>query len=162
MPLEHPLCQRKAEGRLDNRLAKLGSRRKITKKAHAVGGQEIKWEISTASAVDKATCQNETKTPHYRGCKRPGLRRASIGPGTKRSVLHGRLCRVVRLRPRCPRLCQKAPAMVPLHRIAWRTLGNFHHLARSCARQDPYQNPNPAAASRNTNLDSVEFDGRRK
>jgi signal peptidase I len=44
---DRPLCQRKAEGGLENGLANLWSRRKITKKAHAVRGQEIKWEIST-------------------------------------------------------------------------------------------------------------------
>jgi hypothetical protein len=40
-----PLCQRKAEDGLVNGLAKLWRRKKTTKKAHAVRGQEYKSEI---------------------------------------------------------------------------------------------------------------------
>jgi hypothetical protein len=42
---EPPLCQRKAEGGLENGLANLWRRKRITKRAHAVREQEIKWEI---------------------------------------------------------------------------------------------------------------------
>jgi hypothetical protein len=42
---EHPLCQRKAEGGLEKGLANLWSKRKIPKRAYAVRGQEIKWQI---------------------------------------------------------------------------------------------------------------------
>jgi len=45
MASEHPLRQRKAGSGLEKRLANLWSRRKITKKAHAVRGRGIKWEI---------------------------------------------------------------------------------------------------------------------
>jgi hypothetical protein len=43
--IETPLCQRKTEGGLETGLANLWNRKKITKKAHAGRGQEIKWEI---------------------------------------------------------------------------------------------------------------------
>jgi len=43
---EHPTCQRKTEGGLEKGLANLWSRKKITKKAHAGRGHEIKWEMS--------------------------------------------------------------------------------------------------------------------
>src|SRR5208282_295967 len=41
-----PICAQ-AEGGLEKGLANLRSRRRITKKAHAVGGQEVKRGIST-------------------------------------------------------------------------------------------------------------------
>jgi hypothetical protein len=53
---EHRLRQREAGSGLEKRLANLWSRRKITKKpskkAHAVRGREIKWEIPDKLAVN--------------------------------------------------------------------------------------------------------------
>jgi hypothetical protein len=37
------LCQRKTEGGLENELVNLPSRKRITKKAHAGRGPEMKW-----------------------------------------------------------------------------------------------------------------------
>jgi hypothetical protein len=44
---EHPCDGEKPRGGLENGLADLWRRRRITKKARAGRGQEIKWEIST-------------------------------------------------------------------------------------------------------------------
>jgi hypothetical protein len=43
---KYPICLRQTERGLEKGLANLSSRKKITKKAHAVRGQESKWEIS--------------------------------------------------------------------------------------------------------------------
>jgi hypothetical protein len=43
---KHRRCQRKTENGLENGLASLWRRKRITKKALAGRGQEIKWEIS--------------------------------------------------------------------------------------------------------------------
>jgi hypothetical protein len=45
------LRQRKTENGLEKGLANLRSRKKITKKAHAGRGQEIKWEIPDQKKV---------------------------------------------------------------------------------------------------------------
>ena len=42
---KHPVCQRKIEGGVAKRLANVWRRVNIKKKARAVRGQEIKWEI---------------------------------------------------------------------------------------------------------------------
>jgi hypothetical protein len=45
-PASPEVCQRKTEGRTENRLANVWRRKRMTKKAHAARGQEIKWGIS--------------------------------------------------------------------------------------------------------------------
>ena len=60
---KHPVCQRKIEGGVAKRLANVWRRVNIKKKARAVRGQEIKWEIPDKQVREKGV----VRSCHYSG-----------------------------------------------------------------------------------------------